>query len=97
VTKLYVNDEITRFDGTVTCLAYRNLFWLNTVPGYILSRVSGTQLSLFGIIAWIIKEKFPQNPVFWVRKLLGLPDPDPLVRDTDLDPDSNPSIINQKL
>jgi hypothetical protein len=29
-----------------------------------------------------------ENPVFRIRKFLGLPDPDPLVRGTDPDPDS---------
>jgi hypothetical protein len=31
-----------------------------------------------------------------IRKFLGLPDPDPLVRCTDPDPAPEPSIIKQK-
>jgi hypothetical protein len=32
----------------------------------------------------------------WIRMFLGLLDPDPLVRDPDLAPDPDPSIIEQK-
>jgi hypothetical protein len=34
--------------------------------------------------------------VLRIRMFLGLPDPDPLVRRTDPDPTSGPSIIKQK-
>ncbi len=36
----------------------------------------------------------PQETVLRIRMVLGLPDPDPLVKDTDPDPDT--SIIKQK-
>jgi hypothetical protein len=35
--------------------------------------------------------------VFQSCKFLGLPDPDPFVRGTDPDSDSDPSIIKQKI
>ncbi len=40
------------------------------------------------------QENNVKKPVFRIRRFLGLTDPDPLVRGTNLDPD--PSIINQK-
>ncbi len=43
---------------------------------------------------WKVEEKAVVR--IWIRMTLGLPDPDSLVRGTDLDPDPDSSNIKQK-
>jgi hypothetical protein len=78
VTKLYANDEITRFDGTVNLLPVNILKYYNF---YI--RVTGTLTQ--------IRKRLPVPTILFIRISVSDPDPDSI---GSVDPDPDPEGKN---